>query len=493
MNINPLSAIDFYKSGHGPQYPENTTMVYSNLTARSDKHAPELAKGGVVVFGIQAFILDFLIDSWNVNFFFRTKEAVLEEYAYRMNTSLGPGLVGTEHIAALHDLGFLPLEIKALPEGTYAPIGIPVLTIRNTIPEFFWLTNYLESVMSAELWKPITTATIAHAYRRLLDQWCEITGGDKEFVAIQGHDFSFRGMGGLQDAAKAGMGHLLSFIGTDTVPAIDAAQEFYAADEMFDGSEGALSPVGVSVPATEHSVMCMGGHEDELETFRRLIEDLYPTGIISIVSDTWDFWRVMTEYLPTLKEKVLSRDGKVVIRPDSGNPVDIVCGDLAAEPGTPEHFGAVELLWNTFGGTVNEKGFKQLNEKVGLIYGDSITLERAQNICERLAAKGFASTNIVFGIGSYTYQYVTRDTYGMAVKATYGEVDGQAREIFKDPATDDGIKKSARGLLKVREDLSLQDQVSWEEEQQGALETVFLNGELTNFQNFYEIRALLNG
>ena len=176
---------------------------------------------------------------------------------------------------------------------------------------------------------------------------------------------------------------------------------------------------------------------------------------MSIVSDTWDLWEVLTEYLPQLKDEIMARDGKVVIRPDSGDPVDIICGtrlgnDTTGSQSTSTESGVIELLWDTFGGTINEKGYKELDSHIGCIYGDAITHERAREIFERLEAKGFASTNIVFGVGSFTYQFNTRDTFGFAMKATYGEVNGVGREIFKDPITDNGEKKSAKGLLMVQ-------------------------------------------
>jgi len=483
---NAALLIDFYKADHRRQYPEGTTEVYSNLTPRSMKLAPLGCNDGVVVFGIQGFISDFLIDYWDRNFFNLSKEQAIRSFKRRMDTSLGQGAVPTEHMEALWDLGYLPIEIKALPEGSICPVKVPLLTIRNTHPDFFWLTNSLETIMSNKLWKPITAATIARAYRRRFDAFAKITGFDPELVQFQGHDFSFRGLSGLEDAESVGGGHLLSFTGTDTVPAIGYLERHYAADAEKE-------MIGVSVPATEHSVMCMGSKEGELETFQRLIEEVYPNGFVSIVSDTWDFWKVITEYLPKLQGKIMKRNGRVVIRPDSGDPVKIICGDPEAAEGTPEHKGAIQCMWDTFGGTITEKGFKLLDSHIGLIYGDSITLERQLKILEGLAEKGFCSGNVVLGIGSFTYQYVTRDTFGMAMKATSGVVNGERISIYKDPKTDSGAKKSARGLLKV--ELShiggqyyLKDQVSEDEEKEGALETVFKNGALVKQQTLKEIR-----
>ncbi|MDR2061220.1 MAG: nicotinate phosphoribosyltransferase [Acinetobacter sp.] len=492
IKINPLNAIDFYKADHRRQYPVGTEYVYANFTPRSSRLAKMLPDfdDKIVFFGLQGFIKHFLIETWNEGFFNQPKAKVVAAYQRRMDNALGEGAVPVEHIEALHDLGYLPLKIKALPEGSRVNIKVPVLTIINTDPNFFWLTNYIETVLSAELWKSCTTASIAYEYKRLLTQYAEKTGAPLDFVPVQGHDFSSRGMSGIYDAAQSGVGHLTSFIGTDSVASIDYAEEYYNATGI----------VGVSVPATEHSVMCMGSEESEIETFRRLICELYPAGVVSIVSDTWDFWRVTTEFSVVLKTEILKRQpnalglAKVVFRPDSGDPVKIICGDPEAERDSPAYKGAVQCLWEIFGGTETAQGYKVLNERVGLIYGDSITLERAQNILKGLQAKGFASNNLVFGIGSYTYNYLTRDSFGFAVKATWGQVNGVGRELFKDPVTDSGVKKSAKGLLRVEQTengFELFDQQNFEQENMGALQTVFENGQLLRECSLDQIRERL--
>ena len=492
MRLNPLTAIDFYKADHRRQYPDGTEYVYSNLTPRSSKLAPVIQgyDDRVVFFGLQGFIKHFLIETWNEDFFKKPKNEVVAEYKRRMDTSLGKDAIPTDHIEDLHDLGYLPIKIKALPEGSRVNIRVPMLTMVNTKPEFFWLTNYLETSLSAGLWKSCATATIAYEYKKLLREAAINTGVDVDSIAVQAHDFSFRGMSGIHDAVQHGSGHLTSFIGTDTVAAIDYLEDYYNAEGV----------VGVSVPATEHSVMCMGTKDDEIETFRRLIEDLYPTGIVSIVSDTWDFWQVITEFTAKLKDKILAREpndlglGKVVFRPDSGDPVKIICGDPDAPAGTPADKGAVQCLWDIFGGSETDKGYKVLHERVGLIYGDSITLERADRILKGLAAKGFASSNIVLGVGSYTYQYMTRDSFGFAVKATWGQVNGEGRNIFKDPITDSGLKKSAKGLLrveKVDDGYALFDEQTHEQEQAGELKLVFEDSKLILDDSLDAIRARL--
>lgn len=497
--INPLFAIDFYKADHRRQYPEGTEYVYSNFTPRSNRLFNYQNKTNyVVAAGIGHFIQTFLVETFRDNFFARDLQEVVAEYKELMDEALGPDAFPLDHIVALHDLGYLPLEIRALPEGTFAPIGTPIFTIVNTDPRFFWLTNYIETVVSAEVWKISTVATIAHYYRLIGERYAKLTGVPKEVVDFQFHDFSFRGMSGLYDAASNGVGHLFSFTGTDNVLAIDHVKRYYKPE----------SPTFIagSVPATEHSVMCVGGEEDEIETFRRLL-NLYPTGIVSIVSDTWDFWRVISEYTVTLKDEIMARQpnaiglNKVVFRPDSGDPVKILTGythgidalkkdgkyyeyfvehgvdRIGRELSEAEYKGAVEVLWDIFGGTETDKGFKVLDEHVGLIYGDSITLDRAEQILQRLADKGFASSNVVFGVGSYTYQYITRDTFGFAMKATWAQVNGVSRNIQKNPKTDSGTKKSHTGLLRVVKTkaklvtLEQQDTVK-----DSLLEPVFYNG-----------------
>ncbi|MEM0577217.1 nicotinate phosphoribosyltransferase [Flavobacterium polysaccharolyticum] len=481
--MNPLLLTDGYKVDHKRQYPDGTTLVYSNWTPRKSRIE---GIDEVVFFGLQYFLKKYIIQDFDLHFFKQSKEEVVKKYARRINNYLGENQVGTKHIEDLHDLGYIPMVFKALPEGASVPIRVPMFTMYNTIPEFFWLTNYFETLLSAVIWLPCNSATIAKQYRKVLDKYAEETSSMPGFVDWQGHDFSMRGMGGIEAAVTSAAGHLLSFTGSDTIPAIDFFEEYYNANSDTELIAG-------SVAATEHSVMCMGTTEGEYETFKRLICEVYPKGIVSIVSDTWDLWKVLTDYLPRLKDEIVSREGKVVVRPDSGDPVDIICGNPNGKT-EQEKKGVIELLWDVFGGTVNAKGFKELVPQIGAIYGDSITVTRATAICERLKAKGFASTNVVLGIGSFTYQYNTRDTFGFAMKATYGEVLGEGRAIFKDPITDDGTKKSAKGLMKIEwaeGQYTLTDEVSWEEEQKGELKEVFRDGKLLIDQSLFEIRNLV--
>lgn len=479
--MNPITLIDVYKLGHRQQYPEGTTRVYSNWTPRESRIPGVLH---VTHFGLQYFLDRYLGREFGA-FFASPIEEVCAKYERRVNGVLGPNTVGSDHVRALHKLQYVPLEFRALPEGTSVPLRVPAFTIENTIDEFFWLTNYVEDLVSCTLWKPSTSATSARVMRAMLDRKARATGGSMEFVDWQGHDFSFRGMCGPDDVALSGAGHLLSFKGTDSIPALDLIEEYY-------GPIPADYLLGGSVPATEHSVMCAGGELSELETFNRLL-DLYPTGIISVVSDTWDLWNVITNSLPQLKERIMARDGKLVVRPDSGVPEDILCGDPNAPVDSPAHKGLVQLLWELFGGTETPTGHRLLDSHIGDIYGDAITYARADEITDRLAAKGFASTNVVFGIGSFTYQYVTRDTFGFAMKATWCKVNGEARDLFKAPKTGNGMKNSAKGRLAVLRgadgELKLVSQATPQQESDSLLRPVWRDGSFLIRENFVDIRA----
>ncbi len=454
---NPIFYKDFYKVSHVDQYPKGTTLIFSNFTPRKSRVE---GVNGSVFFGLKYLTEAYLKQRFDMFFFSRPKDEVLHMYRSFMKETLG---IDKEwkNIAQLHDLGYLPIAIYSVDEGTFVPEKIPALVIHNTLPQFYWVTNALETLISAVLWGPCTSATTARRYRLILDKYAQETSDNPGFVDYQAHDFSMRGMMGIEAASMSGAAHLNYFKGTDSIPAILLSHTVYDKDVS----------CGTSVSATEHSVMSCGGKEDELETYKRLITQTYPSGILSIVSDTYDLWQVVDDFLPRLKDDIMKRDGKIVIRPDSGDPSDIICGKfiplVIGSTKTSEAKGLIERLWEIFGGTVNSKGFKELDPHIGAIYGDSITPEVAEDICLRLKRKGFASTNIVFGVGSYSYQYVTRDTYGWAMKATYAEINGQGVNIFKDPKTDSGMKKSAKGLLKVVKDengiLQLQQEVTWDQ------------------------------
>ena len=478
--MNALFLTDGYKTGHHQQYPKGCQEVYSNWTARSTKYAPK-GCDKVLSFG-QQYVFIWLHDYFQTHFFNQSKAQVCEEIQKELSLYLSVDY-DVSHFEALHDLQYLPIRVKSLPEGVEVPTKIPLLTIVNTHPSFYWITNFLETILSTLLWQPMTSATIALAYKRIFTRWADKTAKDNiGAVSFQGHDFSMRGMSGLDSVMSSGMAHACVFSGSDTLPVLYGLRKYYQAEGFVVGS----------VNATEHSVMCAGTQENEIQTFQDLLK-AYPKGILSVVSDTWDLWKVVTVYLPRLKQQILQRDGKLVIRPDSGDPVAILCGTVQDidTAQIPQEKGLVSLLWEVFGGTVNAQGFKVLAPCIGAIYGDSITLERAESICERLYKKGFATTNVVLGIGSFTYQYNTRDTFGFAMKATSVVVNQERRDIFKDPITDSGIKKSAKGLLCVtqkEQGYFLEDGVSSSQEATGALQLIYQDGVFHNSVSLSEIR-----
>lgn len=565
MKMNPMLMTDFYKISHRIMSEKGTEKIYSTFTPRASR-----IEGieEVVFFGLQGFVKDYLIDYFNENFFDLPKEKVVADYKRTITYTLGASCADTKHIEALWDLGYLPIKINALPEGTLIPIRIPAFTIENTDKDFYWLTNFLETVISAETWKVITATTIVKKYRDICEKWADKTADIKDHLQWQCHNFSFRGMSGKEDATTTGAGHLLYFTGTDTIPSIKYLEKYYNAN-----IEKEL--VGASVMATEHSIQC--GYHNDMKYFKRIITEIVPEGIVSIVSDGYDYWNVIGSVIPTLKEDIMDRNGKTVIRPDSGDPVKIICGnaqivDLTSDKycktledckdymkeyliegvreDTPhgehgvmedsaifkfgdkhyrieidiewnrydkrfyfietssissceeveltlEQKGSIEALWDIFGGTINSKGYKVLDSHVGLIYGDAITPERAEEIFRQLESKGFSSENIVFGVGSYSLGYYTRDTFGIAVKATYTVINGEEKMIFKDPKTDSGLKKSQKGMVIVTKDeegkIILTDNLLNDQKEElwwkDLLEDVFINGELFRDESLFEIRA----
>lgn len=497
---------DAYKLSHWLQYPSEVRYVYSNLTPRKSLR-PGIDK--FVFFGLQAFVQK-LTKAFDQEFFSIKRNIAVADYVGFYTDFFGslPSGEQIQCVESLHNLGYLPIQILALPEGSVVDHGIPVCVIFNTHPDFPWLTNFIESWLSAEIWLPSTSATTAMCYRARFDKYAEDTSDQPFMSEFQGHDFSFRGMCGIEAAAMSGAGHLLSFKGSDTLPAIGWIKDHY----------GPVSGmIATSVPATEHSVASAGiltsysdnKLEGEIELVRRLLKQ-YPTGILSYVADTYDFWAFVTQVLPAVKGEIMARDGKFVVRPDSGVPEDILCGTTrvysrnAQTRSTgnllPEEKGLIECLYELFGGTTNSKGYIELDSHIGAIYGDSITLERQETILSQLKAKGFASTNVVLGIGSFTYQYVTRDTHGLAVKATaVGDINQNITPIYKDPKTDLGGKKSAFGLSAVYSEydeangphFDLKQNVSMAEMFDCAFNTVLVNGEIVQTSTFDEIRDRL--
>jgi len=512
---NALFYSDGYKCSHKRMLTPGTSRLYGTWIPRSLKYA---AKGIDKVVSIgQQLTVRWLHDEFKENFFNLTRDEALK-FGKDMSLYLGQEY-DAAHFGALHDLGYLPIKIKALPEGIETNVNIPHMTFINTVDGFAWLTLYLETVISSLSWKMPTSAALALLYKRNLIKWVAKTDPNNAWlIPFLCHDFSARGLDPFS-MLSSGLGHASSFRGSDTLIVIPGARYFYDEPE----NEVCIN----SVNASEHSVsttkiFTVGERQMLIDWLKE-----FPTGILSVVADTFDLWQLIG-YLkePEIKELILARDGKLVIRPDSGDPVDIICGHYLPNKEVRDSLieradnieglssapikGVIELLWDIFGGSINEQGYKVLDPHIGAIYGDSITPERQIQMYERLAAKGFACTNIVLGIGSFTYQYNTRDTQGYAAKGAWFEVkemlyheDGQINmeiktpyNIYKDPITDSGEKKSLKGLCQVflnnQNEYEVKTECTWIEENQGIMHVIYEDGNFHNLTTLTEIRERLN-
>ena len=536
--IQSSCLLDFYKVFHSLAYKTGVSEVTINFTGRSGSHSN--IKGGTTYMwaGLQGFIDEIIVQEWNKFFAADVKDAVAD---YKRVNEGGLGVpCDTTQLEALHALGYMPLEFRALLEGLEVPYGVAAMTCRNTHPDFFFLPNMIETILSDEVWPVQTSLTTAVEYQRTLKKFAAIDGTPEFLLPFMIHDFSMHGMmGGRMEAAAAlsGLGHLMSgSVGSDTIPAALKAEKNYGA---YLGLDRPFETIA-SVNATEHSVQC-SFNNDDLAYFKHCME-VSPTGILSLVSDGYDFWQLVTVILPLLKDNIMARDGKVVIRPDSGDPADVICGlqmnprkyntgvtgtsaaaalvetqqlgiyggfyhngqaykitgpDQAEDASDEEVLGLVEVLWRMFGGTKTDQGFKILDEHIGAIYGDSITLARQVDIYTRLHAKGFAIANIVLGVGSFTYQYVTRDTHGSAVKATNMIIDGVDTMISKE-VKGVAFKKSAKGLLVVLRDSATGKLVQFDQQTRDAVsandnmhEQVWKDGSWYRVQTLNEVRQVV--
>ena len=480
----PLLLCDFYKVVHSEQYPEGLTRLTSYYTPRMTR-----VKGldRVVMFGLQAFIQKYLIEEFDENFFNVPEEEVLEEYNRVLKHSLGD-VYNDEKVRKLHKLGYLPLEIRAISEGTLVPIKVPMIEISNTHPEFAWLVNSIETLMSCTLWHTMCAANVGYMYRQIVNKYYEISVEDTIPRNRALGDFGMRGAESLESATKSGAGFCLSFLNTATIPTINYLEEYYYCDTVEDH-------VAYGAVSTEHSVMCSNFtvDGDEKTMVKRLLTEIYPNNNFSMVSDSYDYWNMVDKILPELKDEILNHNGTLFVRGDSGDPVKIVTE-------------TVYRLWNNFGGTINSKGFKVLNSKIRALYGDGITLHRCKQIYEELISKGFACNNVSLGVGSLsmqaiqledgTFEPLTRDTFGVAVKATYGEIKGEPISIFKNPKTDnDNFKKSQKGLCKVyRENgvITYRDGYDKYTIQDNLLNKVFIDGEFFRVSSLRGIRNRLH-
>lgn len=483
LNTMALLLSDTYKQCHDRMYPNGLTKLVSYWVPRKSMLENQ---NKMVFFGLQSFIKEYLIEYFNKYFFDLAEEEVITLYTDSMNVQIGNGNYDIDKIVDLHRAGFLPLEIRALREGSLVDSGIPCIEITNTDEKFAFLVQWIECILQVQLWKPCTHATIGYMYREIANYWYEKTT-DNLSPAMACADFGMRGMSCMDEAVRCSASWLLSFNKTSTIPAINYVDKYYNADCKNNG-------IGLGAVSTEHSVMganySIDG--DEITFVRRLLNDLYPNTSFSMVSDTYDYWSMINDILPQVKEDIMKHNGKLLVRPDSGDIVEI-------------SVKTVEKLWEIFGGTINSKGYKVLDPHIGIIYGDGCTLLNVDTIWKELEARGFAANNIVYGVGAFCFSAIvengkvivtTRDTFGIAMKATFGIINGQKLMIYKDPKTDTSkLKKSHKGCCRVYEEngeLKCEDGLL-EMSDNSLLTTVFKDGKLVREDTFIEIRDRLHG
>lgn len=457
---NIILLTDSYKASHYRQYPKGTTVVYSYLEARKGGKFPD-----TTFFGLQYIIKKYLEGQ------VVTREKIDEAEKF-FDKHLGPGMfnkAGWEHILNVHG-GRLPVRIRAVPEGSIIPEGNVLVTIENTDPECFWLTNYLETIL-LHVWYPTTVATLSrHMKNTILDYLIET--GNPELISFKLHDFGFRGVSSVESAGMGAAAHLINFMGTDTLEGITLAQKYYYADMP-----------GFSIPASEHSTITSWGPECEADAMENML-DQYPTGLVACVSDSFDIINACKNiWGKKLREKILQRQGTLVVRPDSGNPREVVVDVLNA-------------LGDAFGYSTNAKGYKVLPDRLRVIQGDGISYESLGEILEAMKSAGWSADNVAFGCGGALLQQMNRDTQRFAFKCSSVTVNGEERDVFKAPATDP-TKNSKRGRLALIKDLGWKDNevdnftyytVREYSHARDVLRTVFENGVGYNNISFDDVR-----
>jgi nicotinamide phosphoribosyltransferase len=486
--INSLLLKDFYKAVHSEMLNPGMTKSVSYYTPRKSRvnRWPK-----VVNFGLQMFIKNWLIDEFNENFFNRPEDEVVAEYKRVLDNAMGKDIYDINKVRKLHKLGYLPIEIISIPEGVEVPMRCPIFGITNTHDEFAWLPQALESLISAEVWYPMITATVGHTYRQIVDKYYDLTCDDNIPHRRALGNFDFRGDMGVDAALKAAAGWLMSFVNTATVPAIPFMEQMYNCDCTKE-------EVGFGAVSTEHFVMCsnFAVDGDERTFLKRLLTELYPNTSFSCVCYSYDYWNVVENILPSLKDEIMAHNGCFLVRGDSGDCVDVVTK-------------TVFKLWELFGGTVNTKGYKVLDPHVKALYGDSITVERAEKIYQILMENGFAASNVSLGVGSFSMHCIeedgmlkpfTRDTFSSCIKACDAIINGKEYPIFKDPKTDretgEGFKKSQRGACRVflkDGELTYEDGLTYEESlKNNIMRPVFRDGKLLVDYTIKQVRNQLN-
>jgi nicotinamide phosphoribosyltransferase len=456
MKNNILLLTDSYKLSHYKQYPAGTSQIYSYFESRGGKF------DYITFFGLQYLLKEYLAGQVVTK---AKIDQATQLYAAHFGTDTLFNREGWQYILDKHQ-GRLPIRIKAVAEGSVIPTHNVLMTVENTDPECFWLSNFLETLL-VQLWYPCTVATTSKAVKNLILDYLEQTG-DPSLIDFKLHDFGFRGVSSVESASIGGAAHLVNFMGTDTVAALTFIQEYYQSNSMF----------GFSIPAAEHSTITSWTQDGELDAYRNMLQQ-YPEGLVAVVSDSYDVYHACEKlWGEALKDEILQRNGTLVVRPDSGIPKEVV-------------LRVTEILGEKLGYTINSKGYKVLNPKIRVIQGDGVNYESIGEILENLAANGWSADNITFGMGGALLQKVHRDTQKFAFKCSCATVNGEDRLVFKDPITDHG-KKSKKGRLKLILNDTHYQTVNQDEDGADLLQTVFENGEIIKEFTFDEVKNQAN-
>jgi nicotinamide phosphoribosyltransferase len=453
---------DSYKLTHWRQYPPGTTEVYSYLESRGGRF-PQ-----TVFFGLQPYLRSYLAGSVVTA---EDVEAADRLAAAHFGRAGIFNRTGWMHIVRQHG-GRLPVEIRAVAEGMPVPTHNVLMTIRNTDPACYWLTNFLETLL-LKVWYPTTVATLSGAIFRLVEAAMKRSGEDPGPANMMLHDFGYRGVSSEESAGLGGAAHLVHFRTSDTLIANMLLREHYSGPD----TPADWMP-STSVVATEHSTMTAWGRDHEIDAYRNVLTE-YPEGILSIVVDSFDVYRAAKEMFGgLLREQVLARDGLLVLRPDSGDPVQVLLRLLP-------------MLAERFGSTRNHAGYNTLDPKIRLLWGDGIGLESVERILGDILAAGWSAANLIFGMGGALLQKVNRDTQNFAFKCSAAIVNGELRDVFKEPVTDPG-KDSKRGklaLVRTARGLETVHCPGNCEMKGDLLEPVFRDGEVLRHQTLDNVRA----
>lgn len=450
LSKNLLLNTDSYKASMFSQYPPNTTGVYSYIESRGGQYDQ------TVFFGLQAFIKEYLLEP--------ITQADID-IADELWTAHGEPFnrTGWQYILDKHN-GYLPIVIKAAPEGLIVPVKNVLVTVENTDPNCFWLTTWLETALLRAVWYPTTVATLSKSIKDTILYYLE-KSGDPTTINFRLHDFGSRGVSSLESSALGGMAHLVNFMGSDNMVAVLAAREYY--DEPM---------AGLSIPAAEHSTITSWGRDAEVDAYRNMLTQFAkPGSIVAIVSDSYDVFNACEKlWGEELRQQIIDSGATIVIRPDSGDPLEI-------------NQKLIRILGDKFGYTINDKGYKVLNN-VRLIQGDGVNESTIRTILGNFMIHGWSADNISFGIGGALLQQLDRDTQKFAMKCSSICVNGKWVPVQKDPITDPG-KKSKAGRVTLYQDRDGKFSSGVEDWPKSALETVFENGKLIKEYTFDEVRA----